>query len=229
MVDFEGFEEDGGETSVVVLTGTNDGMVGVVAKAGHEDDGWIVADFLGGGEDFIAIFVGHFYVGEDEVVAGLGSNEGAGFGTVAGGIDFTAGTGEEVCDGLTNVGFVIGDENTFAFEEGVGGLVIVGTEDGFGALGNFADAAADFIDVIEDALEAFAHVIIADVIVHEHGGFGGDVVKGAGDFRADVGGKLAGGGIAFDDEEVEDVNGDGDIPAENLGELAVIFGESGGA
>ncbi len=228
LIDFEGFEEDGGEA---FLAGADDGVVGVVAEAGHEDDGRIVADFLGGGEDFVAVFVWHFDVGEDQVVAGAGGEEGAGFGTVAGGVYFAAEAGEKVGDGLADVGLVVGDEDAFVLEDGVEGFAGggVAAEDGFGTFGDFADAAADFDDVVEDKLETFAHVVVADVVVHEEGGFGGDVVEGAGDFGVDVGGELAGGGVAFDDEEVEDVDGDGDVAAEDFGELAVVLGERGGA
>ena len=56
-----------------------------------------------------------------------------------------------------------------------------------------------------DLLKAAAHVVISDVIVDEQRGFGDDIVEGTGDFGADITGQLPSGGVAFDDEEVEDV------------------------
>src|SRR5258707_14174236 len=64
LLDLEGFEEDGLEA---FLAGADDAVVGVVAEAGHEDDGEGAAFFAGGGEDVVAGLVGHLDVGEDEV------------------------------------------------------------------------------------------------------------------------------------------------------------------
>jgi len=64
---------------------------------------------------------------------------------------------------------------------------------------------------------------MADVVFHEHGGVGGNAAERFGELAGKVVGGLSGGLIAFDDEEVKDVESDGDVSTEDFGDLAVIF------
>ncbi len=115
---------------------------------------------------------------------------------------------------------VADDRVVFAFD-------VAGAEDGVGALGGLAEAFADGADVVEDLLQALAEIFVADVFVDQGVGVGGDVVERAGDFAADVVGDLVAGADALDDHQIENVQGDGDVAAEDFGELAVVFVEGG--
>ena len=51
--------------------------------------------------------------------------------------------------------------------------------------------------------------------------------SGPGDFGADIVGDLVAGADALDDHQIENIQGDGDITAEDFGELAVVLVEGG--
>ncbi len=87
---------------------------------------------------------------------------------------------------------------------------------------------ADAFDVLDDAFD-----VSCDLRVHrsvfEGLGLDDEVVKGFGEFALDGAGGFLAGGVAFDDEEVEDVEGHGDVAAEDFGELSVVLGEGAAA
>ena len=76
-------------------------------------------------------------------------------------------------------------------------------------------------------MELVSQIIVADVIIHQGGGIGGDIIQRAGHFAAHIIGHLVRGADALDDHQVEDVQRDRDIPAEDFGELPVVFIERG--
>ena len=161
----------------------------------------------------------------------LGFERGAGFVSVLGGDDFGALFSQDVGDGVADVGLVVGDEDAFA-GEGLLGVCVgvgVGAEDGLGPGGDVADGVSDGFDAVDDAVEPAAHGVVADVLFEEALGLGDNVVEGLGHFLHDAVGDLAGGGAAFDDEEVEDAQGLGDGSGEDFGELAVVLGEGADA
>ena len=224
MVYLEGFEEDGLES---FLAGADDAVIGVVAETGHEDDGHGGISFVGGGEDIVAAFVGHFDVADDQVVVGL-VEIGNGFGAVGGGGDHGVIFLQDVADGVADVGFVVGDEDGHAADDGVGfAFDVGGAEDGVGSFGGLSEGFSDDADVVENLLEAGAEIVVADVVVHEGAGVGGDVVEGAGGLGADIVGDFVTGADALDDHEIENVEGDGDVAAEDFGELAIVLVEGG--
>jgi hypothetical protein len=225
LLDLEGLEEDGLQA---FLAGADDAVVGVVTEAGHEDDGHIGISLVCGGEDVVAAFVGHFYVADDQVVMALVQID-DGLRAVGGDGDHGVIFAEDVANGVADVGLIIGDEDGHSADDGVGYyfLDVAGAQDGVGSFGGLTEGFADDADVVEDLLKTGAEVVVADVIVHEGAGVHGDVVEGAGGFGADVVGDLVAGADALDDHEVEDVEGDGDVAAENFGELAVVLVEGG--
>ncbi len=221
MVGFEGFVEDAGETFAI---GTDDGMVGIVAKAGHEDDGGVFG--MGGGEDLVAIGLGEFDVGDDQIVLAT-VDESEGFATVGGGIGKAATILDDVGNGLADKLFVVHNENFFTghfFGHGPGGFTL-GADNAFGTGLHIANGVFDGGDIVNDDLKSVSQVVVTDVVFHEHGGVGGDAAERFGQLTGEVVGGLSGGLKAFDDEEVQDVEGDGDIASKDFGDLAIIFGK----
>src|SRR5688500_18544798 len=168
---FEGFEEDGLEA---FLGGADNRVVGVVAEAGHEDDGRDVSLALGGREDVVAGLVGHAGVADHQVVVVL-LELGDGFGAVVGDGDVDVVLAQDVRDRRAHVGLVVGEQDVGVGEQRVGfARDIVGTEDHVGAFGGLAHAAADRFGVVEDLLELVAQVVVADEVLHQRLGIGDD-------------------------------------------------------
>ena len=129
MVGFEGFVENAGEPFAI---GADDGMVGIVAKAGHEDDGGVFG--TSGGEDLVAVGVGKFDIGDDQIVLAA-ADEGEGFAAVGCGVGEASTVLDDVGDGLADELFVVHDKDFFAghfFGHGPGGFAL-GADNAFGS------------------------------------------------------------------------------------------------
>lgn len=232
--DLEGLEEDALEP---FLAGADDGVVRVVAEAGHEDDGRGRGEAAGDGVDLVAVVVGHPDIAEDQIEGWNFPDDGAfegGHGFAAGFADdgVAAVVVEDVADDSADLGFVVGDEDAFAGEDGVvgdGGEGFVDAEECLRAAGALANAAADGVDVLKDSFDVAGEFGVALGELAEDVDFALDVGEGFGDFAFDAFADLAVGEGAFDDEEAQGVEGDGDVAGEDLGELSIGFVECRGA
>lgn len=210
-------------------------MVGVVTKAGHEDDGEIGAGEACRGEDFVAGLVGHFDIGEDQVEGGNflargGIKGGDGGGTRINEGDFATVVAKDVADDLADAGFIVGDEDAFAIQEGFRdgfGLSKIGGENGLRASGKAPGAVADIFGGSEEVFDLGGGFVAATFAGRCGEATDGieELIQGLPDFGFDAfAGDFVGVG-AFDDEEVEGVQGEGDVAGEHLGEETVFFGK----
>jgi hypothetical protein len=71
-------------------------------------------------------------------------------------------------------------------------------------------------------------VVVADVVVHEAVASEAMSFSGPATSAADVVGDFVAGADALDDHQIENVQRDGDVAAEDFGELAVVLVERGG-
>jgi len=129
LIGFERFEEYGGEP---FLVGAYDGMIRIVTETGHEDDGDVFG--VGGGEDLVAVGVGEFNVGDDQIVLAA-VDESDRFAAVGRGVRETAAVLDDIGNGLTDELFVVHDEDSFSghfFGHGAGGSTL-GADNAFGA------------------------------------------------------------------------------------------------
>src|SRR5687768_12568960 len=210
------------------LAGADDAVVGVVAEAGHEDDGDCLALLPRGGEDVVTRLVGHLDVADHEVEVLLIQMRDR-FGAVGARGDLGVVLAENVADRRADVRLVVGQEDLDAAEDRVFfALDVLRAEDrGVRPLRGLAEALSDAADVVENLTQPVAQVVVADVVVHERAGVGSDVVQRASDFGVHVVGDLVTRADALDDHQVEDVQRDRDVAPEDLGELPVVLVKRG--
>jgi len=80
---------------------------------------------------------------------------------------------------------------------------------------------------VPNSPEALPQALVADVLVHQDAGLGDDVVDRTGDLGVDVVGETAGGLVTLADEQIEDVQGNGDIAGQDFHKLPVGLIEGG--
>ena len=106
-------------------------------------------------------------------------------------------------------------------------LDLTGAQDGVGPFGGLAKALSDGADVFQNLLQPRAKIVLADVFFDQGVGIGGDVVEGSGDFAANIVGDLVAGADALDYHQIENVQRNRHISAEDFRELPVVLIERG--
>lgn len=139
---------------------------------------------------------------------------------------------EDVADDLADAGFIVGDENAFAIQERFGdglGFAEIGGEDGLRSGGKAAGAVADIFgggEEVFDVRSGFVGAAFARGGSEAADGIE-ELIEGFTNFGFDaLAGDLVGIG-AFDDEEIEGVEGEGGVASEHFSEETVFFGEVG--
>ena len=152
LVNFERFEQDGGET---FTAGTNDAVVGIVTKTRRKDYRRGGVGRLGRGEHLVPALDGHLDVAEHEVER-LMLDQLHRRRPVAGGIDLASVTRQHVTDGFPDYVFVVGQKNAAAFEERI--AAIEGTEDAFATASGMAAVTTTLFAMLSRG----AHVVVTD-------------------------------------------------------------------
>jgi hypothetical protein len=198
----EGFVEDGFES---FLASFDDGVCGVVAEAGHHDDGDEGVDLSELFEAFVAVGITESDIGEDGVIVKVAEGS-AGFAGTLHGFDDALHLSEEVMCVIAGEWIGVDDEDAFAYESGSGwSLGDGGTECCLvGIDGDGPDIGADFSDAVSDEVQSFADIgVVSDVAFKDPGDRVEDIVGGLCDFATEAVGVFAGGGCFFGFEELE--------------------------
>ena len=132
LIDFERLEQHGLQA---FLTGANDAVIGIIAKARHEDHRHLRASTAGGGKHIIAGLIRHLDVAENQfvfAVFGLGFDMRNRLGPVGGDGDIGVELAENFADRRAKIRLIIGDQDTGAAQDRVfTAFHITGTQHGF--------------------------------------------------------------------------------------------------